>query len=755
VNDKESLMEVAAYDYTDEQGQLLFQVVRYHPKAFRQRRPNGKGGWIWNLQGVRRVLYRLPELLGADPTRPVFVVEGEKDSNALAALGLVTTTNPGGASKGKWRPEYNEPLHGRHVVILPDNDKVGHKHADQVAQSLHGIAESVLVVNLPGLPDKGDVSDWLQTPGHDKEALLKLVDAAVHQAPQVNDEPAGQPEPDAGSASDPAADPQPETQAQALVQSAAPATFFHAPDGAAYVAVPVTDGHAPDGARLTLPVRSRPFRQWLGRCFYQSTGKPARSQMLADALAHFEAQARFDGPCLAVHCRVGTTPDGGIGLDLGCATGQAVQITPHGWTIVARPPVHFRRAPSMLPLPVPVHGGSIEELRPFVNVRAEDWQLVVAWLLAALRPRGPYPLLVLHGQQGSAKSTTARVLRALVDPNSAPLRCAPRDERDLMLMATNSWVVALDNLSWLPPWLSDALCRLSTGGGLSTRELYTDADEVVFDAQRPVILTGIEELATRSDLLDRAIPLHLPAIGEDDCRTEADFRAEFEKARPRILGALLDAVAGALCQLPSVQLPRRPRMADFATWVTAAEPALGWPKGAFLDAYTGNRDAADQLALEASPLYQPLCKLLDECGQWKGTATDLLDELATRVPESVPRSPSWPRAPHVLTGRLRRLAPNLRRAGIQIEDGRAGTRKGDRWISLTLLPPPAHQASAASEPSDVSPAEGCSDASAADPDASGIPADAPPPAQTPHQESPADAPDAPDAPSPTDDSEYL
>ena len=111
--------------------------------------------------------------------------------------------------------------------------------------------------------------------------------------------------------------------------------------------------------------------------------------------------------------------------------------------------------------------------------------LLAAWLVAAFRPHGPYPILVLHGEQGSAKSTTARVLRALLDPNTAPLRGEPRDLRDVMIAASNGWIISFDNLSRIPHWLSDALCRLATGGGFSTRELYTDSEEVLFDAQRP------------------------------------------------------------------------------------------------------------------------------------------------------------------------------------------------------------------------------------------------------------------------------
>jgi hypothetical protein len=151
------------YDYFDERDELLHQVVRHRPKEFRQRRPDGCGGWIWDIAGVRRVLYRLRELMAASPDRIVYVVEGEKDTDNLRALGEIATTNPQGA--GNWRPEYAEVLRGRHVVILPDHDDVGRQHGADVARSLRGVAASVRVVQLPGLPAKGDVSDWLAIGG--------------------------------------------------------------------------------------------------------------------------------------------------------------------------------------------------------------------------------------------------------------------------------------------------------------------------------------------------------------------------------------------------------------------------------------------------------------------------------------------------------------------------------------------------------------------------------------------------------------
>ena len=182
--------------------------------------------------------------------------------------------------------------------------------------------------------------------------------------------------------------------------------------------------------------------------------------------------------------------------------------------MVENPPVRFRRSKAILPLPEPVIGGSVNALRQFVNVGDADWPLFLAALLAAYRPGRPYPILNLHGEQGSAKTTTARMFRGLIDPNTAPVRAEPREPRDLMIAANNGLVVALDNLSHIPAWLSAGLCRLSTGGGFSTRTLYENDEETVFDAMRPVVVNGIEEVATRSDPLTR---LKLAAgIGDKD-----------------------------------------------------------------------------------------------------------------------------------------------------------------------------------------------------------------------------------------------
>src|SRR5262249_23949511 len=242
-------------------------------------------------------------------------------------------------------------------------------------------------------------------------------------------------------------------------------------------------------------------------------------------------------------------------LDLADERWRVVEIDGAGWRILDRSPVKFRRSAEMLPLPEPMPSGSLDELRPFVNIEDDrSCALLVGWLVMALSPRGPYPVLVLGGVHGAAKTWTANRLRDLVDLNAAPNRSEPREPRDLMIAARNGWVLALDNISGLPAWLSDGLCRLATGSGFATRELYSDDDEVIFAATRSIIVNGIGEVVARPDLLDRCVLLTLPPITEDRRRDERELFAAFHEARPRILGALLDAVSTALRRRDTLRL---------------------------------------------------------------------------------------------------------------------------------------------------------------------------------------------------------
>jgi hypothetical protein len=257
------------------------------------------------------------------------------------------------------------------------------------------------------------------------------------------------------------------------------------------------------------------------------------------------------------------------------------------------------------------------------------------------------------------------------------VRSLSREERELMIAANNGYLLAFDNLSGLPIWLSDALCRLASGGSFAVRQLYTDDEEVLFEAARPILLNGIEEVISRPDLGDRAIFLTLAPIDEAQRRPENELWREFEIARPRILGALLDAAVHGLRTLGRVHLDRLPRMADFAIWATACETAL-WPAGTFARAYGANRRTAIEGMIDADPVAACVREIMAERSSWTGSAADLLRASVGRGSDSSSTDRTgWPNNPRALAGRLRRVQTLLRAVGIEIgfrREGRAGTR---------------------------------------------------------------------------------
>jgi len=254
-----------------------------------------------------------------------------------------------------------------------------------------------------------------------------------------------------------------------LLELAEECEFFHDKKHIAYATVKVND-HFENWA-----IKSKVFRLWLRQRLWEEYERTAYSEALKIAIESIESKAIYDGTREKVYIRL-AEHDGAIWLDLCNENWNTVQIYPDGWQIFdTKPPVKFIRSQGMLSLPEPISGGTLADLKPFLNVREnDDFVLMVSWLLACLKPSGPYPILCLSGEQGSAKSTACRILRNLVDPNAAPLRAGPREDRDLAIAASNAWLLCYDNISYIQPWLSDAFCRLSTGGGFATRELFTN-----------------------------------------------------------------------------------------------------------------------------------------------------------------------------------------------------------------------------------------------------------------------------------------
>jgi hypothetical protein len=466
-----------------------------------------------------------------------------------------------------------------------------------------------------------------------------------------------------------------EKQADALIRIGTTAQLFKATDSKMWARFQ-TGGHFE-----CWQIRSRSYRHWIVSQFYQQTGTAPSITAVQSAIEVLEAKAQFNATTSTreVFTRV-AGQDGAIYLDLADDAWRAVKISAEGWSVVEAPPVCFRRTSGMLPLPEPVHGGSLRLLDNLVNLGSEEnRKLILSWLVCCLNPSGPYPILCFISEQGSGKSVMAKILRMAVDPSRAPIRALPKSLEDLAVAGLHSWALCFDNLSDISDSFSDALCRMATGSGYATRSLYTNDEEALFWATRPIMLNGISEFAARPDLLERSLIVHLPTIPPEKRRTEGAIMAAFDKERPALLGALLDATALVLKNLPCVSLSECPRMADFAQWTAAAAPAIDANPIEIVGLLQDTQDEALLSGLDA-PLPQAVLDLLEaQAGKYEGYLPALLNKLSEHVPENVIRQKSWPQNSKGLQNALARIAPVLRVAGVKYQELNR-TNKGRRVL---------------------------------------------------------------------------
>jgi hypothetical protein len=552
----------------------------------------------------------------------------------------------------------NLSLFGRTVYILYDadvrsNPKVRFART-AFAQELTARGAKVFYVDIPEMEGVKGVDDLLASVG--PEPVLKLFKEAAPW--DVEDKP---------------------SRGHAFLALAGELQLFH------------TSGHEPfarlnDKTHKSVPLSSAEFEAYLRHAYYVRFRKPISTQALVEGIGVLKGKAIYESPEATVFVRVGTQ-NGLIYVDLGDPAGRAIEIRVDGWSIVNGPPVHFRGVKGQLALPEPQHGGSVQLLKKYLNVTDNDFVLCLCWLVAACRPTGPYPILILQGEQGSAKSSTAGFLRRIIDPFRAPLRSMPKDERDLAISASRSWLLVFDNLSGVRGPMADALCRVATGGGFSTRALHTDADEVIFEFCRPMILNGIDRVSERQDLTDRAIVLTMPPIPPHERKDAATLNEEFERELPLILGALAHALSGALRRVTGVTLPCLPRLADFAKWAAAAEPDLGLESGSFLAAFLKNRALAIEESFDDDPIVELVRSIMEVQDVWEGSCTDLRSRLF-KLLQSSGGGPT-PVVPNGsgLSRRLRRLQAFLRESGIEVSFSRRS--KGKREVRLQKYEPNA------------------------------------------------------------------
>ena len=447
------------------------------------------------------------------------------------------------------------------------------------------------------------------------------------------------------------------------------ATFFQTPLGDLYTTI---DQHGMGGPRENWPIRSKLFKAWLSGEFYKAHSKGISSEGLSTALSSFEGMAIND-QTLDVRVRV-AGDDTAVFIDIADAARRCIRIDATGIQIVAAPPDHIRfyRPAGVKALPEPAKTGDVTALRLLVNVGDDrQWEALQAWIVSSLSPSGPYGILHLLGEQGSAKSMTSRIVRGVIDPSSVPLDSLPRNERDLAIRAEASWALCIDNVGKLPDWLSDCLCRIATGGGFRTRELYLDKGETLFDFQRPVVINSIKEVVIAQDMLARSLPLNLPVI--EARLTERELREHVKREAPEILTGFLNAVAVGIKRLPTIlsTYQNAPRMADMFLWSQACSPALDVSSGSFEDAFDVVGKRASAAAVEACPIGAAIFEFHAGVPDWIGYPQDLLERLEGMLPLNAAgnhkKPKEWPTNAWVLVNQLREFTTLFRENEIGVE----------------------------------------------------------------------------------------
>lgn len=423
----------------------------------------------------------------------------------------------------------------------------------------------------------------------------------------------------------------------------------------------------------TYRLTSTRFKSWLMAEFYQATGKAGRDQSVREAMQVLDGMAQHQGRQKSVYTRVAYVDDC-LFIDLAQPGNSfAAKIEAGQWSLVQQHQVRFIRPDTMRPLPTPVAGADgIHPLWGFVNVPEDSRLLVLAWLLEAMRPDSVFPVLEILGEAGSAKSTTQKYLRMLIDPNASDLRSPPKSVEDLFVSAGVNWIASFENVSYLTPPMQDAMCVLATGGGYAKRKLYSDGEESVINVTRPIVLNGISACVTAHDLIDRSICIEPQRIATR--REDGEIHREFEAAYPALVAGLFDLMAQTLRELPQTQLPKSEniRMAGFARLGVAMQRAMGEPEGEFLRQFHASRQESVSRTIDSSPVASAL---LDWFESRQSAAAEMSGKaLFAQVERFKPMgAEAWPKSPKGFCDSLRRAAPSLRYVGIEVRSlGKVG-----------------------------------------------------------------------------------
>ena len=632
------------YRYLNEDGSLAYLKVRHEysdkSKKFIFEQPNGKR----NLQGAHRVPYNLPSVLNSSK---VYFVEGEKCADILIENGLTATTLDTGANS-VWQDYYNDYFKGKEIIIIPDNDEAGMKYAEKI---LKHIAFAKVVV-LPNLKDKEDIYDWLKL-GHTIKELNNLphMNKAEFISKYFNEKTQKKPKDNYEK----------ETEAQIIIKLVKQndAFLFHDTANNVYAAI-IVDEH-----KEVWSLESKDFNMWLNGLYYSHLDKPPRKDSISQAISVLSAEARFGNKeAIPLSNRVAKA-DNTFWYSLSNSKWQAVKITEDGWSVEDNPPILFNRFRHQIAQVEPKSNGNIYKIFDYINIK-DNRTLFLCWLVSCFVSEIPHAMPIFFGEKGAAKSTSCMLLKKLIDPSALETLTIQKNARSMAVNLQQHWFLPFDNVSQISEEISDTLCRAITGGGIQQRKLHTDADDYIFTFKRCIALNGINNVATRPDLLDRAILVELSRISEDNRRELSEIQRDFEDDLPLILGGIFDVLSKAMKIYPCVKLDKLPRMADFARWGYAIGEALGNLGQLFLDEYRINYDRQNIEAINSDVVAVLIIDFMKDRQNWTGRVSDLWNQFSTLAPSLGINTniKAFPTQPNTLSRRLNGLRSNLQLVGI-------------------------------------------------------------------------------------------
>ena len=631
------------YTYYDEAGNVNCYKVRIDNPSNSNK---SKTFYIENANHERKkpekeYPYNLPQIIKA---KVVYFVEGEKCAEKIISTGNCATTLLTGCNS-KWQPHFNKYFKGKEIIILPDNDVPGYKYAKKVKDNL----PFAKVKLLDDLEEKEDIYDWIQK-GHSMAEIKDFKEYDIMSYFDKSDDVTDDKELDLK-----------EPQSKSLLDfiKNSDMELFCDNTNKSYASVMI------NGYRQVLPIENREFNLYLNHLYYSQFKKTINKDNLQQVINILQAEARFGNvKKIPLSNRVAKKNDS-FWYDLTNNKWQAVEINADGWNIIDNPPILFNRYRHQSEQLTPMKNGDINKIFDYLNIKNYH-TVFLCWLVSCFVPDIPHAMLIVYGEKGSAKSTACSLSKQLIDPSVLDTLTIPKDMRSLIVNLQQHWFLPFDNVSYINEEVSDTLCRAITGGGIQQRKLNTNAEDCIFTFKRCLAINGINNVATRSDLLDRSILIELSRIEDKDRRELSEVQDSFKVDLPCILGGIFDVLSKAMAIYPDVKLDRLTRLADFTRWGYAIGEALGGKGQTFIDEYNSNIKTQNDEALNNDAVATLMIAFMKDKEEWEGKSTDFYNKMIALAPDCgiASNSKQLPKAANSLTRKLNQLQSNLKYKGI-------------------------------------------------------------------------------------------